>query len=356
MTRPTAVISGAGVAGPALAYFLVRGGYDVTVVERAPTVRAGGYPVDFRGDALDVLREIGILDELRGHATGMRGTAVVDDAGAPIGQLPAEAFGGDLEVPKPDLTRVLHRVTAGDVEYVFGDTITALTPHEHGVRTAFAHGATRDFTLVFGADGVHSAVRRLAFGAAEDPVRHLGMSGVGFTVPNYLGLDRTGLLQPGRGTAVYLFGTGRQEPLTVSLSFATATPDLDHRSRAEQEQAVRRAFAGRGWEVPHLLEAMSAAEDYYFASTVQVHLDRWHRDRVALLGDAGYCAAPTSGMGTSQALIGARALARCLTVGGRDHRAAFTAYEQELRPYVTANQALGLRTTGDLLTPAESPR
>ncbi|MEU4563101.1 FAD-dependent monooxygenase [Actinoplanes sp. NPDC023936] len=340
MTKPNVLISGASVAGPALAYFLHRGGYDVTVVERAPALRDSGYAVDFRGTALDALDAMGIRDELRDHETRMRGTTIVDETGNEIVQLPAEAFGGELEVPKRDLTRILHRITADDVEYLFDDSITALTEDAAGVTVEFERHAAREFDLVFGADGVHSNVRNLAFGTNDDVLRHLGMSGAGFSTPNYLGLDGRGLLQPGKA-AVYLFSTSPADRLTVSLSFATDSPALDRRTRAEQEQALRAAFAGHGWEAPRLLTAMSEADDFYFASSCQVHLDHWHRGRVALLGDAGYCAAPTSGMGTSQALVGAWTLARELSAAGGRHEIAYTAYEQRLRPYVAENQAAG---------------
>jgi 2-polyprenyl-6-methoxyphenol hydroxylase-like FAD-dependent oxidoreductase len=205
----------------------------------------------------------------------------------------------------------------------------------------FARGAAREFDLVIGADGLYSGVRQLAFGPPADTVQHLGMSGAGFTTGNYLGLDRTGVLQLAEGAAIYLFSAGDPDRLTVSLSFATASAELDRRGRDEQERAVRSAFARHGWEVPRLLDAMAEADDFYFASAGQVHLERWSHGRVALVGDAGYCAAPTSGMGTSQALIGARVLARQLAGAGGDHEAAFGAYEAELRPYVEENQSKG---------------
>ncbi|KUL41141.1 FAD-dependent monooxygenase [Actinoplanes awajinensis] len=333
------LISGASVAGPALAWFLRRQGWAVTIVERAPDLRAGGYAVDFRGPALEVLAELGILDEIRTHETGMRGTTLLAPDGSVIGELPAAAFGGDLEVPKPALTRVLHRVT--DADYLFDDTVTELVQHDDRVTVSFERAPTRDFDLVFGADGVHSAVRRLAF-PGLDPVQHLGMSGAGFTTGNRLGLDRQGLLQPDAGRAIYAFASGSSERMTVSLSFGTSSSELDRQPRTVQDAAVRAAFAGHPWsETSHLLAAMSEADDFYFASTCQVHLDSWSTCRVALLGDAGFCAAPTSGMGTSQALIAASTLARCLAEASGDHRAAFERFEKELRPYVTANQAAG---------------
>jgi 2-polyprenyl-6-methoxyphenol hydroxylase-like FAD-dependent oxidoreductase len=284
---------------------------------------------------------MGILGEVREHETKMRGITVLDENGAETGRLPAEAFAGDLEMPKRELTRILHRNTANDVEYVFDDSITSLTQHEASVQIEFERGAAREFHLVVGADGVYSKVRQLAFGPHAATLRHLGMSGAGFTTDNYLGLDHSGLLRPGSGTAIYLFSAGDADRLTVSLSFATESAELDRRVRDEQEQAVRAAFAGDGWEAPRLLDRMAQAPDLWFASTCQVELNRWSHGRIALVGDAGYGAAPTSGMGTSQALIGARTLARELAASGGDHRAGFAAYERQLRPYVMENQAIG---------------
>ncbi|HEY3506356.1 MAG TPA: FAD-dependent monooxygenase [Actinocatenispora sp.] len=340
MTTKTALISGASVAGPALAYLLHRDGYAVTVVERAPGLRDSGYAVDFRGPAFDVLAELGIVDEVRAHDTAMRGTRLVDRDGATVGELPAETFAGELEVPKRELTRILHRITANDVEYLFDDSVSALHEHGSGVTVEFERAPAREYDLVFGADGLYSRVRRLAFGPHGPVLRHLGMSGVGFTTDNYLGLDHAGVLQQGGDTAIYLFSAGGDR-LTASLTFATASPDLDRRDRREQEEAIRAAYAGRGWEVPTLLDAMGRSDDFYFSSAAQVHLDRWSRGRVALVGDAGYCAAPTSGMGTSQALVGAATLARQLAAADGDHAGAFAAYEAELRPYVAANQDAG---------------
>ncbi|WP_371778237.1 FAD-dependent monooxygenase [Streptosporangium subroseum] len=341
MTKTKVLISGASVAGPVLAYFLHRDGYDVTVVERVPKLRDSGYAVDFRGQALDILEEMGILAEVREHDTKMRGTTLVDERGVETGRLPAEVFAGELEVPKRDLTRILHRVTADDVAYVFDDSISALTRHASGVTVEFERSAAGEFDLVFGADGVYSKVRQLTFGPHTGMLRHLGLSGVGFSTANHIGLDRGGVLQHTANTAIYLVGLGAAERLTVSLSFATASPALDRCGRDEQEAAVRAAFSGHAWEAPRLLEAMSEADDFYFGSSCQVHLDRWSCGRIALVGDAGYCAAPTSGMGTSQALLGAWTLARSLASAGGDHTTAFAAYEAELRPYVTENQVKG---------------
>ena len=336
------LISGAGVAGPALAYFLADH-CDVTVVERAPEPRGGGYNVDFRGEVFDVLAELGIEDRTQALDTKMHGTTLLDATGRTVGELPAEAFSGEREVPKAELTRLLHEITADRARYVFDDSITAIRDR----RVEFERGPAADYDLVIGADGVYSTVRRLVF--AEQGLTHLGMSGVGFSMANHLGLDHSGLLWQHDGAAVYLYSANDPSRLTVSMWFATDSPEFDRSAREQQAGAIRAAFAGCGWEIPRLLDAMDAADDFYFNSTCQIRLDSWSRGRVALLGDAGYCASPTSGMGTSQALIGARSLARHLTATD-DHEAAFQAYEREIRPYVTENQEKGRAGAAQFLT------
>ncbi|PKV91205.1 FAD-dependent monooxygenase [Amycolatopsis echigonensis] len=248
MASLTVLISGAGVAGATLDELLTRSGHRVTIVERAPALRHTGYAVDFRGAAFEVLSELGILDDVRRHDTKMTGTALVDRDGVQVDLLPAEAFAGELEVPKHVLNELLHDLTADHVEYRFGTSITSLTQTEDAVTASLTDGSTETYDLVFGADGVYSKVRQLAFSSAA--LQHLGLSGAGFTMPNFLGLDHSGLLRAVDGTAVYLFNSADPDRLTVSLSFGTSSGALDRLSRAEQEAATRAAFAGDGWHTP----------------------------------------------------------------------------------------------------------
>lgn len=286
------LISGAGVAGVTLAELLTRSGHRGTIVERAPALRHTGYAVDFRGAAFDALSELGILDDVRQHDTKMTGTAVVDRDGVQVDLLPAEAFAGELEVPKHVLNELLYGLTVDHVEYRFGTSIASLSQTEAAVTAELTDGSTETYDLVFGADGVYSKVRQLAFAPHSAVLQHLGLSGAGFTMPNFLGLDHSGLLRTSGHTAIYLFNSADADRLTVSLSFGTTSGVLDRLPRVEQESATRAAFAGDAWHTPRLLEAMSEASDFYFSSSTQVHLNRWSTGRIALVGDAGYCAAP----------------------------------------------------------------
>ena len=335
------LISGASVAGPALAYWLTRRGFHPTVVERAPHLRGGGYAVDFRGAAhLSVLEKMGIGDQIREQQTQLATTTYVNSDGRPVAQMPAGIFAGDVEILRGDLGRILYEATRDGTEYLFGDSITGLRQHTDGVHVTFTHAAPRTFDLVIGADGLHSNVRRLAF--ADDPgsVRDLGLYVSIFSVADSFGLDHSGLLYsvPGKTAAVF---SARQTGQAVAQFFFLA-PDrdpisFDYHDTGQQRKITASAFEGVGWQVPRLLEQMPEAADFYFDSVSQVHLDRWSAGRVALIGDAGYAAGP-GGNGTGTAVIAAYVLAGELAAAGGDYRVAFARYEQLLRRYVARGQ------------------
>ncbi|MGW6572078.1 FAD-dependent monooxygenase [Streptomyces sp. NPDC054945] len=351
-TARTVLISGASVAGPALAYWLRRHGFAPTVVERAGEVREGGYAVDFRGEALDVLDRMGLLERIRELDTEMGDAAMVDAEGRPYATLPAVIFAGDLEVLKGDLTRMLYEATRDDVEYVFGDSIASLTEDEDGVEVTFERGTPRRFDLVVGADGLHSRTRALAFGPEEQFVRHLGIYTAIFSLDNYLGLENTGRLYAAPGKAANIFTARANTEARAAFHLAAEHLEYDRHDRVGQQRIIAERFAADGWEIPRLLHEMEQAPDFFFDANAQVEMDSWSKGRIVLLGDAGYCAGPTSGRGTSQALIGAYILAGELAASGGDHTAAFAAYEREMRGYVSEHQSVGREGAERFFMPA----
>ncbi|MEU6038812.1 FAD-dependent monooxygenase [Actinomadura sp. NPDC047616] len=350
MTDAKVLICGASIGGPALAYWLVRHGFDVTVVERAPGPRPGGQAVDVRGPALDVAERMGVLAEIRAASTGMRGMSMVDADGAEIFRSEEHTLSGgdlaspDVEVLRDDLAAILMRAAGGEVEYLFDDSPAAVEQDEHGVDVVFAGGGRRRFDLVVGADGLHSTTRRLVFGPESDFITHLGTYVGVWSAPNFLGLDRWQVFhQTPDGWGGGVLTARDNTELRVYLGFESATPlEYDHRDVAGQKRILAERLRNAGWVIPRLLEHMWDAPDFHFDSMAQIHMDSWSHGRVALLGDAGYCGSPLSGQGTSMAMVGAYVLAGELKAAGGDHHAAFAAYESELRGYVTANQELAL--------------
>ncbi len=340
--NPTVLISGASVAGPALAYWLHRHGYEVTVVERAPALREGGQNVDVRGAGREVTRRMGLEDAVRAATTGEAGLRFVDTddhtiASFPAGHTDSDGFTAELEILRGDLARLLVERTQDDVSYVFGDHITGLDDRGDSVDVTFADGPDRTFDLVVVADGIRSTTRALAFGD-EPQVTPLGLHTAWMTIPeapsdtawarwfNAPG-GRTSTLRPDN------VGTTR-----ATLSFMSEPRGYEHLDTDQVKAQLRQRFAGVGWEIPRILDALDDT-DVYFEAIGQVHAPHWSTGRIALLGDAAYCASPVSGMGTSLAITGAYVLAGELSRNA-DHTQAFAAYESLMRPYVQQAQKL----------------
>ncbi|WNG50523.1 FAD-dependent oxidoreductase [Archangium minus] len=350
MKNRNILISGASIAGPALAYWLSRHGFNPTVVERAPALRDGGYAVDFRGASMQALERMGLLGEVRRAQTHMGAVTFVNGDNKPVASLPSEFMSGEVEILRGDLARILYEASRQGTEYLFGDSITSLTQDEQGVRVTFQHAPPRTFALVVGADGLHSNVRALAFGDESRFVHDLGYYVSIFTAPNLLNLDYAGRFytEPGRTVGVY---SARQNTESkVMLVFASPPLKYDRHDSARQKQLLANAFAGTGWETSRILEAMWDTPDFYFDSISQVRMDSWSNGRTVLLGDAAYCASPLSGMGTGMAVVGAYVLAGELAAAAGDHRTAFARYEEQMRSYVQQCQKQG-QDGGDFFVP-----
>ncbi|WP_371524769.1 FAD-dependent monooxygenase [Streptomyces sp. NBC_01283] len=341
MPNNETLICGAGIAGPALAYWLRKAGSRVTIVERAPHPRPGGQTVDLRGAGRTVIERMGLMDRARAQSVDQRGLALVDACGRTTAQMPADSFGGqgivsEIEILRGDLAHLLHEASLPDTEYLFDDTVTGIDQDADAVTVTFEKAAPRRFGLVVGADGPHSVVRALAFGPEQDFVRPLGLYTAWFTATDDLELDGWYLMHNAPGGLVASARPGRLPgEIKAGLSFRSAPIAYARRDAAAQQELLSQRFAGVGWQTPRLLRAMRTAPDFFFDSMGQVRLDRWSRGRVALLGDAGYCATPLTGLGTSLALVGAYVLAGELSAADGDHRTAFRRYDEVMRPYVS---------------------
>jgi 2-polyprenyl-6-methoxyphenol hydroxylase-like FAD-dependent oxidoreductase len=342
------LVTGASIAGPALAHWLHRRGAEVTVVERAPELRPGGQAVDARGVTREVIRRMGLDAAVRAARTETAGAHTVDVDGNVLETFRADDDGGDgyiaeIEILRGDLSRVLHDDTRDGVEYLFGDRIAELTQDSDGVAVAFAGGERRRFDLVVGADGLHSALRAMVFGPHERFVRHLGRVMSFYTVPNEFGLDRwlIDYQEPGSGRSAGLRPIQDATRAMAMFSFPAAGLDVDYRDVAAQKGLLRERMAGLGWLAPRILAHLDDTPDFYLDQVAQVVMDRWSSGRVALLGDAAFSSSPLSGQGTGLALVGAYLLAGELAAAGWDPDAGFAGYERRMRPFVEANQEIG---------------
>ncbi|MFH8223583.1 FAD-dependent monooxygenase [Streptomyces sp. NPDC018057] len=356
-TRPArrVLISGASIAGPALAYWLDRYGFEVTVVEKAPAVRGGGYAIDIRGTAREAVERMGLLPRLRAAHVGSRRITFVDTAGHPVGSLrPEQMTGGeaglDLEVRRGDLAAALQEALGDRVEFLFEDSIAALDDDGDAVHVVLDSGARRDVDLVIGADGLHSNTRRLVLGPEEPFHHYLGHVFAGFTLPNEFGLAHEAAIWNDVGRSAVLYAHEPADRVHGFLTFTRDVPPFDaFRDPRAQRDLVAARFPERAWHVPRLVEAMGDADDLFFDIVSQIHLPVWSRGRVAFAGDAAHATSFLSGQGSSVALVGAYVLAGELAARP-DHTAAFAAYEHLMRPFAERNQALAT-SGGTVVTP-----
>jgi 2-polyprenyl-6-methoxyphenol hydroxylase-like FAD-dependent oxidoreductase len=346
------LISGASIAGPALAYWLGRYGFHSTIVEIAPALRTGGSAVDFRGPLhFGILRRMGpVLAELEAvqtHGTAMR---FVDERGERLMEWPSDLAGGDLEVRRGDLSRILCDAAGDTTSYLFGDSIANLAETADGVDVTFASGLRRRFDLVIGADGVHSAVRRLTFGPEARFVKHLGYYVTGWDVPNDWGLTRDVRMYNEPGLMAGVSGDER-DPSRAATLFAFASPalDYDRHDLDAQRRIIRERFGHLGWLTPTLLAHLDDATDLYFDQICRVDIRPWWKGRIALVGDAA-CGATIGGQGNGTALVAAYTLAGELAAAHGDHTVAFPRYERLIGDFARGTQKGG-ETTGKFLAP-----
>ncbi|GBE66366.1 oxidoreductase [Mycobacterium sp. MFM001] len=348
------LISGAGIAGLSTAINLGAAGHDVTLVERANHLRVNGSPIDIRGDAVDIADKMGVLGQIRELRIDMsERVQFVDRNGTVVAEPPWDQINDsadDLEIPREDLTTILYNHLTPSTELRFGESVAELGGDDRGVDVRFASGERDRYDLVVGADGMHSAVRRLVFGPEQEFLHYLGFYIALAELPDYTPSGRTNPMYnyPGHLTGI---ATYNDKALAV-FTFRSPWIDYDYHDLAAQKQILVDAFAGhREWRIPELITAAVADPELYFDSVSQIRMPVWHRGRVVLVGDAAHCTSNLTGRGTSLALTGAWSLAQALRDHPGDVAQAFAQYDRDRRLDATRVQAMAA-PGGDRLVPA----
>lgn len=345
-------ISGAGVAGAALAHWLHRTGHAPTLIERAPAFRTGGYMIDFWGIGYRVARKMGIEPAIRDAGYDVQSVRTLGPDGSTQAELRVDVFrrmiGNDFtSLPRGDLAAAIYRTVEGEVPTVFSDSITGVEQHPGGVRVTFENGPATDFDLVVGADGLHSNVRGLVFGPEERFEHYLGCKVAACVVDGYRGMTNAEAYLtysiPGRQVGQFTLRGGR----TMFL-FVFRDDHGDHGMTPKEQ--LHNQFDNAGWECHEILAAVDDVEDLFFDVVSQIRMDRWSDDRVLLIGDAAGCISLLGGEGTGLAITEAYALAGELARAGGDHRRAFASYESLLRPFIEGKQVGAERMLGFFAT------
>ena len=337
-------ISGAGIAGPTLAYWLHRSGHEATLIEKAPRFRTGGYVIDFWGVGYTIAERMGVLPDVLKAGYSFKELRLLDRNGRRLGGLSTDVFrrmaeGRFTSLPRGDLAATIYRTIEDCVETLFDNSISGIEEHDRGVRVAFEHGSARDFDLVVGADGLHSRVRQLAFGPEDQFERRLGYWVATFEIEGYRPRDEliyVARALPGRQVARIALRGDRTAFLFVFR--AELMPESEPSNLPETRAILHHLFEDTGWESPQILQAMEAVQDIYFDRVSQIRMETWSKGRVMLIGDAASAVSLLAGEGTGLAITEAYVLAGELNRAKGDYRAAFSSHENRLRPFVKGKQ------------------
>lgn len=353
------LISGASVAGPTLAFWLHQYGFTVTIVEQSPVMRTGGYKIDARGKCVDVLKAMGLYEQVLIYNVNTKTAIFVDDKGNTISEMPATELGmreqDDVELLKGDLSNILYEATRDTCEYIFGNSIQSINQLENEIEIDFVEGSPRRFDLLIGADGIHSNVRSLVFGNEQHFLYDLGHYYYGiYSVKNYLCLANKEVFYTKNDKQINLSSTNIKDDVKVIHLFHDPDFEFNYRDIEQQKKILIKHYQNEKWETPTLLSVMEHAADFYFDAAQQVRMPSWSKGRVGLIGDAAYSPALTSGQGSSIAIVGAYVLAGELFAANGNYKTAFASYEQQMRPYVALNQALGKKVMHFILPKTDS--
>lgn len=339
------LISGASIAGPTLAWWLHRAGFEPVLVEKMPGRARGGHAIDVRGAALQVLEAMGVDEKVRANAMRMKGVSIIDDEGREVWRSDSMTISGgsfdnpDIEILRDRLSHVLVDALPPEVGIRYGDHVTATAEDAEGVEVTFASGNVERFDLAVAAEGMRSPIRRMVFGEDRQFLHSFDIALAPFSAPNTLGLEDWQISYKGEKGGYMVYPTPENDQLRVCFSVPSGIDD-DLGDRAHQMARIREQVSGLRWETPRFLEAMEAAPDFYLGLIAQVRMPHWTRGRIALVGDSGYCPSPFTGQGATLAIVGAQVLASELARSAEDHEAAFARYEARMRPFVEINQAI----------------
>lgn len=348
------LISGAGIAGPSLAYWLTHYGHEVTTIEKAPTLRTGGFIIDFWGAGFDVAHRMGLAPEIERRGYIAQELVIVNRAGKPVTGFGVDVFtratgGRYVSIPRGELAECIFRTIEGKVEAIFGDSIGSIAQHDASVHVDLQSGASRQFDIVIGADGLHSRVRELVFGPQDRYEKFLGYKVAAFEAEGYRPRDELAYVmytevhqQVGRFAL-------RGDRTMFLFTWADDDPRIPDNLPA-QKAALHERFANSGWECPRILQAMDGAGELYFDRVSQIQMTPaqglWARGRVILIGDAAFCVSLLAGQGTALAMTAAYVLAGELKRSGGDYARAFDSYQKLLAPFIAEKQHAALRFAG----------
>ncbi|KAJ5389266.1 uncharacterized protein N7496_000334 [Penicillium cataractarum] len=380
MAPPRILIVGCGIAGPTLASFLLLADIPaahkphITILERESTRKAHlrGQNIDIRGSGVTIIRKLGLEAQIRASTTGEEGVQLVDENNHVWSQNRVDKSGeiqtptSDIEILRGRLAELCwknsqrisaeaERESAKGIEYIFGDYLDEIKQDDKQVHVHFARsGETRSFDLLVGADGMQSHTRKIVWGeeGEKDRLKRIGMFAGFFSIPRegHDGKWRRWFHAPGRRgimlrpdslgvrSTIFMYVVNEKDPRFIEVA------TKGNNGAEAQKALLEEYFKDAGWECDRIIREMKSTDDFYYDAVSQVKMDSWTKGRVVLLGDAGYCASPISGLGTTLAFSAAYKLAGYLQgyIKGEDTdpSAALAQYNAQMKPIVEECQEL----------------
>jgi len=335
------LISGAGISGLTLAYWLQKWGFEPSIVEKRTDLSERGYMIDFYGSGFDVAEKMDLTDALQAASRQypIARLQFVNNEGKPRAELDVAKFKSLLNqryfpLMRGDLENAIYHSVRETVPIRFNTRIQQLTVNPDCIAVDFSDELSETYDLVIGADGIHSNVRSLLWGREEQFHRALGFTVACSVIDNFL--DKEAFyshFEPNLQTTIYSIGQGK---LATFIAFPSKEEAV--RDRGAQMRILTENLDQGGWVVPQILEATRHAREFFFDQVAQIHLEHWYQNRVALVGDACQCLTLLAGQGASLGMAGAYLLAKELSGAAGNYQKAFLEYEQKLQPEILRRQ------------------
>lgn len=359
MEQKSILISGIGIAGSTLAYWLGEHGYRPTLIEQASRLRTGGYVIDFWGRGYDIAARMGLLPDLKSEGYNVKEVRLVDAEGHRVGGFGVDVFRAlthdrYVSIPRGDLAELIYRKIDGRFETLFGDSVREIKQDSDSVEVAFEHAPPRRFDLVIGADGQRSVVRKLVFGSEDQFEKYLGYAIAAFEVAGYRPRDELVFVSHSvLGKQISRFTLREDRTLFLFVFSAQEEIRIGSRDVKAQKAVLKADFRDVGWECPRILAALDACTELYFDNVSQIRMDMWTRGRVALVGDAAFCPSLLAGQGSALAMAAAYVLAG--EIANHDHQPerGLQRYQQLLQPFMTAKQESAVKFSGSFAPKTE---